>query len=204
MRRRRFHAAIASIGLHLLFVIIAALLFSGHRELNKDAFEATIVTLNPSKTDIEIRPTRRVVSNTPLLRETSTDTQVVPTQASQINQLSRNETQVARHAPPLDVETDMLNPTEVAVVPTLPKRETPNTSSLHPSATLNEEAPVIEKGASFAVRNRGTGTTQTGLSEFLDGSLPTGDLGDGFDTAFRNLVKIPKEKLGGILEGTGS
>ena len=201
--RYKRHAAIASIGLHLLFAIIAALLFSGHRELNKDAFEATIVTLNPLKTDIEIRPTRRVVSNTPLLRETSTETRI-PTQASQINQFSRSQTKVARDVPPLDVETNMLNPTEVAVAPTLPKSETLNPSSVHSSITLSEEAPVIEKGASSAVRSRGTGTTQTGLSDFLDGSLPTGDLGDGFDTAFRNLVKVPKEKLGGILEGTGT
>ena len=201
--RYKRHAAIASIGLHLLFVIIAAFLFSGHRELNKDAFEATIVTLNPSKTDIEIRPTRRVVSNTPLLRDTSTETRI-PTQAAQISQLSISETQVARDVPPLDVETNMLNPTEVAVAPTLPKSETLKTSSVHSSITLSEEAPAIEKGASSAVRSRGTGTTQTGLSDFLDGSLPTGDLGDGFDTAFRNLVKVPKEKLGGVLEGTGT
>ena len=203
MKQRRFHAAIASIGLHLLFVIIAALLFSGHRELNRDAFEATIVTLNPSKTDIEIRPTRRTVStNTPLLSETSTVR--IPTQASQISQLPTNKTEVVREVSPLDVETDMLNPTELSVEPTLPKSETPNTSSIHPSVTFNEEAPVVEKGASSAVRRSGTSTSKSGLSEFLDGSLPTDGLGDGFDTAFRNLVKIPKEKLGGILEGTGT
>ena len=201
MKWRRFHAAIASIGLHLLFVIIAALLFSGQRELNKDAFEATIVTLNPARTDVEIRPTRRVVSNIPLLRETATETRIL-TETSQMNPLPRNETEVVRHVPSLDIETDMLNPTEVAATPTLPNSETPNTASVHSPIIPGKEAPVIEKGASSAVRSRGTGTTQTGLSEFLDGSLPTGGLGDGFDTAFRNLVKIPKEKLGGILEGT--
>ena len=189
--------------MHLLFVIIAALLFSGQRELNKDGFEATIVTLNPARTDVEIRPTRRAVSNTPLLRETSTETRIL-TQASQMSQLSRSETEVVRQVPPLDIETDMLNPTEVPVAPILPNSETPNTASVHSSIIPGKEAPMIEKGASSAVRHRGTGTTQTGLSEFLDGSLPTGDLGDGFDTAFRNLVKIPKEKLGGVLEGTGT
>ena len=49
-----------------------------------------------------------------------------------------------------------------------------------------------------------TGTGNSGLSEFLDGSLPTTGVGDGFDTAFQNLVRIPKERLGGILEGTGN
>ena len=199
MKQRRFHAVIASIGLHLLFVIIAAFLFSGQRELNKDAFEATLVTLNSARTDVEIRPTRRAVStNTPLLSETSTAR--MPTRVSQITQLPTNKTDVARQVSPLNVETDMLNPADVAVAPTLPSGETPNTSSV----TLTEEAPVIEKGASSAVRSRSTNAPKTGLSEFLDGSLPTGGLGDGFDTAFRNFVKIPKEKLGGILQGTGN
>ena len=202
MKQRRFHAVIASIGLHLLFVIIAALLFSGQRELNKDVFEATIVTLNPARTDVELRPTRRVVSNTPLLRETPTTH--ISTQTSQMRQLLRSETEVVQHLPSLDIETDMLNPTEVAVAPILPNSESPNTTSVHSPIIPGKEAPVIEKGASSAVRSRGTGTTQTGLSEFLDGSLPTGGLGDGFDTAFRNLVKVPKEKLGGVLEGTGT
>lgn len=135
MKQRRFHAAIASIGLHLLFVIIAALLFSGHRELNKDAFEATFVTLNPARMAVEVRPTRRTVStNLPLLSDISTSR--IPTQASQINQLPTNKTEVVREVSPLDVETDMLNPTELLVAPTLPKSETPNTSSIHPSVTL--------------------------------------------------------------------
>ncbi len=203
MKWRRLHAAIASIGLHLLFVIIAALLFSGQRELNKDAFEATIVTLNPARTDVEIRPTRRAVSNIPLLRETATEARI-STETSQMRQLPRSETGVVRQVPSLDIETDMLNPTEVAVAPTLPNNEPSNTTSVHSPIIPGKEAPIIEKGASSAVRSRGTNTTKTGLSEFLDGSLPTGGLGDGFDTAFRNLVKIPKEKLGGVLEGTGS
>lgn len=201
MKRRRFHAVIASIGLHLLFVIIAALLFSGQRELNKDTFEATIVTLNPARTDVEIRPTRRAVSNIPVLRETATEARI-STETSEMRQLPRSETEVVRHVPSLDIEADILNPTDVAVAPILPKSETANTASVHSPIIPGKEAPVIEKGASSVVRSRGTSTTQTGLSEFLDGSLPTGGLGDGFDTAFRNLVKIPKEKLGGILEGT--
>ena len=201
MKERRFHAVIASIGLHLLFVIIAAFLFSGQRELNKDAFEATLVPLTPARTDVEIRPTRRTVSNTPLLRATNNQQSAVSPQRFLLD-AGNVQAQKPLNRKPL--ETDMLNPTDVAVAPTLPSSDIPNPSSVHPSTALNEEAPVIEKGASSAVRRRGTNASKTGLSEFLDGSLPTGGLGDGFDTAFRNLVKVPKEKLGGILEGTGN
>ena len=209
MKQRRFHAVIASIGLHLLFVIIAALLLSGQRERNKDTFEATIVTLNPSRTAVEIRPTRRAVStNTPILSETSTETRI-PTQASQISQLPRNETEVVREVPPLNIETDMLNSTELSVTPTLPNSRQSSVVSrqlrgglVKPESSLTDNRKL--KTDNYSTRSRGTDTSKTGLSEFLDGSLPTGGLGDGFDTAFRNLVKVPKEKLAGILEGTGN
>ncbi len=202
MKQRRFRAAIASIGLHLLLVIIAALLFSGQKELNKDAFEATFFTLNPARTAVEIRPTRRTVSaHTPLLSETSTETRI-PTQASQISQFPRKETDVVQPVPPLDVETDILNPTELSVAPTLPNSRQLGGSLVKPESSLTDNR--LLKTDNYSTRHRGTNTSKTGLSEFLDGSLPTGGLGDGFDTAFRNLVKIPKEKLGGVLEGTGS
>jgi hypothetical protein len=206
MKQRRFRAAIASIGLHLLFVIIAALLFSGQRELNKDAFEATFFTLNPARTAVEIRPTRRTVSaHTPLLSDTSTETRI-PTQTSRRSEvtvpLQRNETDVTQPVPPLDVETDILNPTELSVAPTLPNSRQLRDGLVKPESSLADNR--LLKTDNYSTRRRGTNTSKTGLSEFLDGSLPTGGLGDGFDTAFRNLVKIPKEKLGGILEGTGS
>ena len=206
MKQRRFRAAIASIGLHLLFVIIAALLFSGQRELNKDAFEATFFTLNPARTAVEIRPTRRTVSiHTPLLSETSTETRI-PTQTSRSGEvtspLQRNETDVVQPVPPLDVETDILNPTELSVAPTLPNSRQLGEGLVKPASSLTDNR--LLKTDNYSTRRRGTNTSKTGLSEFLDGSLPTGGLGDGFDTAFRNLVKIPKEKLGGVLEGTGS
>ena len=201
--RYKRHAVIASVGLHLLFALIAALLLSGQRLLNKDSFEATFVTLNSARTDVEIRPTRRAVStNTTLLTEPPMTR--MPTQVSPMSQLPKNETQVVQQVPPLDIETAVQNLTEMAIAPTLPSGETPNTSSVQPSVPPREETLSIEKGASPVVRNGGTNAAKTGLSEFLDGSLPTGGLGDGVDIALRNLIKIPKEKLGGILEGTGS
>ena len=193
-------AAITSIGLHLLFVIVAAFLFSGQRELNKDTFEAAFVTLTPARTDAPIRPTRRNVTiNTPQV--TTTATVHTPKQLSNLTHLPTEQTSVVREIPQLKVDTEVLNPAEVAVSPTLPNVEKPNTSSAHPDGISVPEVRAIERSSSPTVQ-RGT-TDNGGLSDFLDGSLPTSDLGDGFDTAFRNLVRMPKGQLGGILEGTG-
>ena len=198
MKQRRFHAVIASIGLHLLFAIIVALLLSEQRALDNDAFEATLVKLNPTKTELEIRPTHRTVAVNPTLTiETSTPR--TPTQVSHIRQLPKEQTAVVREVPRFD---DALDPVEVADVPTLSNVETPNASSAHSSVAPGGGAPMIERAASPTVRSRGT--ADTGFTEFLDGSLPTSGLGDGPDITLRNLVKIPKEKLGGVLEGTGN
>ena len=198
MKQRRFHAVIASIGLHLLFAIIVALLLSEQRALDNDAFEATLVKLNPTKTEMEIRPTHRTVAVNPTLTiETSTPR--TPTQVSHIRQLPKEQTAVIREVPRFD---DALDPVEVVDVPTLSNVETPNASSAHSSVAPGGGAPMIERAASPTVRSRGT--ADTGFTEFLDGSLPTGGLGDRVDIALRNFVKIPKERLGGILEGTGN
>ena len=198
MKQRRFHAVIASIGLHLLFAIIVALLLSEQRALDNDAFEATLVKLNPTKTEMEIRPTHRTVAVNPTLTiETSTPR--TPTQVSHIRQLPKEQAAAVREMPRFD---DALDPVEVADVPTLSNVKTPNASSAHSSVVPGGGVPMIERAASPTVRGRGT--ADTGFTEFLDGSLPTGGLGDGVDIALRNFVKIPKEKLGGILEGTGN
>ena len=203
MKQRRFRAAIASVGLHLLFVVIAALLFSGQRELNKDAFEATFVTLTPARTDVSIRPTRRNVAvNTPQV--TTAVTVHAPKELSNLTQLPTEKTTVVRQIPQLEVDTEVLNPAEVSVSPTLSGVEKPSASSAHPSGVSVAEVPTIEKSQSPLVQRGATGAANSGLSEFLDGSLPTSDLGDGFDTGLRDLVKLPEGQLGGILEGTGN
>ncbi|MCY4552484.1 MAG: DUF4159 domain-containing protein [Candidatus Poribacteria bacterium] len=198
MKQRRFHAVIASIGLHLLFAIIVALLLSEQRALDNDGFEATLVKLNPTQTEMEIRPTHRTVAVNPTLTiETSTPR--IPTQVSHTRQLPKAQTATLREVPRFD---DALDPVEVADVPTLSNVETPNTSSAHSSVTPGGGAPIIERAASPTVRSRGT--ADTGFTEFLDGVPPTGELGDGVDITLRNFVKIPKEKLGGVLEGSGN
>ena len=201
--RHKRRAAIASIGLHLLFVVIAAFLFSGQRELNQDTFEAAFVTVSPTRTDTRIRPTRRNVAvSTPQI--STTVTAHAPKQMSNLTQLPTEKTAVVRQVPELKVDTDVLNPAEMAVSPILPSVEKPTTSSTHSAGASVRGVPAIEKSRLPVVQRGGTGSASSGLSEFLDGSPPTTGLGDGFDTAFRELVRLPKGKLGGILEGTGN
>lgn len=194
-------AAIASIGLHLLFVAIAAFLFSGQRELNKDTFEAAFVTLTPTRTDTPLRPTRRNVTvNTPQVKTAVT----APKQMSNLTQLPTERATVRQQVPELQVDPDVLNPVEVAVSPTLPGVEQPNRSSVDFAGASVAEVPTLEKSTPPLIQRGATGTTRSGLSEFLDGSLPTVGLGDGFDTDLMELVQLPKGQLGGILAGTGS
>ena len=203
MRQRRFHAAIASVGLHLLFVIVAAFLFSGQRELNQDTFEGAFVTLTPTRTDAPTRPTRRNVTvSTPHVKTAATVH--TPKQMSNLTQLSTEKTAVVRQIPEMTVDTDVLNPAEMAVSPTLLGAEKRTASSVHPAGVSVADVPAIEKSRSPLVQRGTTGEANSGLSGFLDGALPTTGLGDGFDTAFRELVRLPKGKLGGILEGTGN
>ena len=200
MKQRRFRAVIASIGLHLLFALIVALLLSEQKALDNDAFQGTLVKLNPTKIETEIRPTHRTVTVNPTLTiETSTSTPRTPTQVSHIRQLPKEQTMPVRQVPRFD---DALDPVEVADVPTVSNVETPNASSAHASVAPGGGAPIIERTTPPTVQSRGT--ADTGFTEFLDGALPTNGLGDGPDITLRNFVKIPKGKLGGILEGTGN
>ena len=200
MKQRRFHAVITSIGIHLLFVIIAAFLLSEQRILDNDAFEATLVKLNPTRTTTEIRPTHRTVTTTPVVT-TEASAPRTPAQVSHIRQIPTTQAKMVQQVPQLD---DALESVEVADIPTLSNVETPNTSSGHLFVAPGGTAPTIERASSPIVKSKETGTTDTGLTGFLEGSLPTGGLSDGADIALRNLVKIPKEKLGGVLEGTGN
>ena len=198
MKQRRFHAATASIGLHILFAIIVALLLSEQRILDNEAFEATFVKRNPTKTEIEVRPTHRTINVNPALT-TETSTPRMPMRVSHIQQVPKQQTAVVREVPKFD---DALGPEEVADVPTLSHVETPNASSAHSSVASTGAVPTIKRTVSSTVRSRGT--ADTGFTEFLDEALPTGGLDDRVDIALRHSVKIPKEKLGGILEGTGN
>ena len=200
MKQRRFYAVTASIGLHLLFAIIVALLLSEQRILDNAAFEATLVKLNPAKTEIETRPTHRTVTVNPTLLP-NTATSRVPAQVSRIGQLPKAQTTIVQQGPQF---ADALVPVEVTDVPTLSNIEVPNAASGHTAIPSGGGAPTIERSASPTVRGRGTDTANTGFTEFLDGSLPSGGLDDGADITLRYSVKIPKEKLGGILEGTGN
>ena len=199
--RHKRRAAIASIGLHLLFVVLAAFLFSGQRESNKDTFEAAFVTLTPTRTDIPTRPTRRNVTvSTPQVTTAVT----APKQMSKRMQLPTERTTVVQQIPALKVDPDVLNPAAAAVSPTLPSVEQSNRSSAALAGAPVAEVPTLEKSTAPLIQRGTTSTTNSGLSEFLDGSLPTAGLGDGFDTDLKELVQLPKGQLGGILAGSGS
>lgn len=197
MKQRRFHAVIASIGLHLLFVLIVALLLSEQRALDNDAFQATLVKLNPTKIEMEIRPAHRTVTVNPTLT-VETSTPRPPTQVSHIRQLPKGQRAPVREVPRFE---DALDPVEVADVPIPSNVETPNASSAHTSVTPGGGAPLIKRTTPPTVQSRGT--VDTGFTEFLDDALPTSGLSDEPDITLRNFIKMPKEKLGGILEGTG-
>ncbi len=200
MRQRRFQAVIISIGLHILFAIIAALLLSEHRILDNDGFEATLLKLNPTATEVEVRPTHRTVTVNPMVT-TAVSAPRTPAQVSHIRQIPTAQAEVVRQVPQLD---DTLDPVDVGDVPTPSNVETGSRASEDLSVAPGSSAPTIERTGSPIVRNRGRGAADTGLPGLLDGSLPTTRLDDGADIVFRNVVKIPKEKLGGVLEGTGS
>ena len=200
MRQRRFHAVITSIGLHLLFAIIAALLLSEHRILDNDSFEATLLKLNSTRTEMEIRPTHRTVTANPMAT-TSASTPRTPAKVSRIQQIPTAQTEIVQQAPQLD---DTLNPVDVEDDPTLLNVETPGTSARDLSVAPGGNVPTIERTISPIVRSRGTGTADTGLPGLLDAFLPTTRLEDGADIVMRNVVKISKEKLGGVLEGSGN
>ena len=154
--RYKRYAVIASVGLHLLFVVIAAFLFSGQRELNRDTFEAAFVTLTPTRTNAPIRPTRRNVTvNTPQVKTAAAAH--APKQMSHLTQLPTDKTEVVRQIPELTVDTDALNPAEVAVSPTLPSVEKSTTASVHPTDVSVTEVPTIEKSQSHIVQRGTTG-----------------------------------------------
>ena len=99
MKRGRFYAVTASIGLHILFAIIAALLLSEQPILDNDAFEATLVKLNPTETEIEIRPTHRTVTVNPTVT-TRVSAPRTPTQVSRIQRIPTAQAEIGREMPP--------------------------------------------------------------------------------------------------------
>ena len=147
--RYKRHAVMASVGLHLLFVLIAALLFSGQRELNKDRFEASFVTLTPARRDAPIRPTRRNVTvSTPQI-ETAARVHA-PKQLSNLRQPLTEKAGVVQNIPDIAVDPDVLNPSEMAVSRTVPGVENSRTASVPPTGISVAEIPRLEKSRSLS------------------------------------------------------
>ena len=198
MKQQRYRAVLASIGLHLLFAFIAALMLSGQREVNEDAFDVEFVNVTRARANVDIRPTHRMhLSPTPPVGEPS-QSRLAPTAMSH---LPRSQTRV--QSPMLEFNTDALKPADVSISTDRTEPSAPVAGTTAPSsigATPPENAPTIEKSAAAVARV--TGKTTTNLTAFLDGTLPSRELGPGFDTATFPL-KVPEGQLGGILEGKG-
>ena len=142
-----------------------ALLLSEQRILDNGAFEATLVKLNPTRTEIEIRPTHRTVTVNPTLTPNTTASRT-PTRVSRIGQLPKAQTTIVRQGPRFD---DALEPVEATDVPTTSNVEVPNAASAHTSIPSGGGTPTIERSTSPIVRGRGAGTPDTGFTEFLEG-----------------------------------
>ncbi len=203
--RHKWIAVIASIGLHLLFVVLAALLFSGRRELNQDTFEGAFVTLSAPRTASSIRPTRRNVRTThPIPYVETTAAADLPKYGSNLTPLPVEKKTGVKQIPFLNVDPDILTSTGGAVSPTLPGAEKPSSASADIAGTSVREAPILKKSVLPTPQKAATSTSNSRLSKFLDGSVPTAALDDRFDIALKELVKLPKGQLGGILKGAGN
>ncbi len=198
MKHQRYRAVLASIGLHLLFAFIAALMLSQQPEVNEDAFEAEFVKVTRARTNMDIRPTHRtLLSPNPPVGEPP-QSRLNPTA---MHQLPRSQTQVRSPVPEFNAAA--LNPADVSITtegtgPAAPVAGTTVPASI--GATPPESAPRIEKSAPPVAPV--TGKTTSNLTAFLEGGLPSRSLGEGFDTA-TFPVKVPAGQLGGILEGKG-
>ena len=198
MKIQRYRAVLASIGLHLLFAFIAALMLSGQREVNEDGFDVAFVNVPRARMNVDIRPTHRTRLSPTLPTGEPSHSQPAPTSALQF---TPNRTQV--QSPTLAFDTDALNPVDVSVPtagtePAAPGAGTTVSSSI--GATPPKSVPTLEKSAAAVAPV--TGKTTSNLTAFLEDGLPAGGLGEGFDAATFPL-KVPEGQLGGILEGKG-
>ena len=198
MKPQRYRAVLASIGMHLLFAFIAALMLSGQREVNEDAFDVEFVNVIRARANVDIRPTHRMpLSPTPPVGAPSRS-RLAPTAMSHLP-----PSQTRAQSPMREFSTDALKPADVSISTDRTEPSAPVAGTAAPSsigATPPGNAPPIEKSASTVARV--TGKTTSNLTAFLDGDLPSRSLGHGFDTATFPL-KVPEGQLGGILEGKG-
>ncbi len=199
--RRRIsknRAVLASIGLHLLFAIIVALMLSHQRGVYEDAYHVELFKVNRSTANLDVRPPRRPHVPPTLPIEQPVLPQFAP---NALNKIPIYQTDVTPRPPALELNSDVLNPADVPVPSVKTGTAQPAVSSTPtPPVKRYSTAPRIKSTASL---QRGGASTEPSnrLQAFLESTLPSTDLATRFDTSFS--VKVPKGQLGGILEGRG-
>lgn len=206
MKNRRFHAAIISLFLHILFAAIIALFISDHYlSLNEKAIDVKFVKPEPVRNTVR-RPHRTAVL--PTTRQTPQQTtKAIQFQIPKADHLPKTENRIQNPMSSQEYATDVFDPTEVSIPnPQLEKDRrsittTPRTTTAAPTIPTTEK---IKKTRHIPVISPKQNTTTTGIfDDILDSQLQPGNLTYDTDNKLQNPVMLPQGTLGAILEGTG-
>ncbi len=200
MKKKRIHAVIASVLIHLILVAIVGLFFTEqYWQFTDDSIDVEITKYRP-----KIYTPQR--TNEIVLRDiTQPQVNLLQTPMPSMFQAPINATSIPHAIPTYN--TDVLNPDAVSapnlqlestersigtvqrsgvVVPTVPS--TPD--------KIKSRSPIV---VSPKLNTYGT----EGFNEFLDTTLPDNNLKDNVTTDLRNPIMLPPRQLGAILKGTG-
>ncbi len=191
-------AVLASVGLHLLFAFIVALLLSEQREVDEDAYDVEFFNFSRPANNVDIRPTRPTRVLPTLTVEDPSLSRFAP---SAINPIPRHQTDVIPQSSTLEFNPDVLSFTDVSVKSTEAGPAQPKAGSA-PTASVARPLTVVPIKSSVSLKKSGISSQSSNRHpEFLESALPAADLGYGFNTPFG--VEVPKRRLGGVLEGRG-
>ena len=202
MKNRRFHAAIISLLLHILFAAIIALFISDHY-LSSDEKAIDVKFVKPEPVSNTVRRQHRTAI-LPTTRQTESHKIF---QNPKTNPMPKTEKRIQNPTTSQEYKTDIFDPTEVSIpnpqlendrrsitttprtptaVPTIPTAATPKKT--HP-------IPVISPKPS-------TSSSEI-FDDILDSQLQPGTLTHDLNTNLQNPVMLPQGTLGAILAGTG-
>ncbi len=202
MKNKRFHAAIISLFLHILFVAIIALFISDHYLSSDDkAIDVKFVKPEPVRNTV-LRPHRTVVL--PTTRQT---TKAIQFQIPKADHIPKTENRIQNPTSSQEYKTDIFDPTEVSIPnPQLEKDRrsittTPRTPTAVPTIPTTE---ATKKTRRIPVISPKQNTTTTGIfDDILDSQSQPGNLTYDTNNKLQNPVMLPQGTLGAILEGTG-
>ncbi len=202
MKNRRFHAAIISLILHILFAAIIALFISDHY-LSSDEKVIDVKFVKPEPVSNTVRRQHRTAI-LPTTRQTESHKIF---QIPKANQIPKTENSIQYPTTPQEYKTDIFDPTEAftpnpqlendrrsitttprtsTAVPTIPTAATPKKT--HPIPVISPK-PITSSSDIF--------------DDILDSQLQPGNLTYDLNTNLQNPVMLPQGTLGAILAGTG-